>query len=583
MEHKQKLDIMKRRHEIFVGLSKKDVVLVSADPPGRTDAQTYIAVPIEDPDVLIIHRHEWQHVFWKSNIHARRNFVIAYVQRLNAMGIGLDGPLGEEAEEVVDLFCNALDDIRVNSLDRLIYPGSAADVDERWRRLIMSSRGSSFALRLIGLGAGLTAEETPGPTKFDHLLLEAIRRVQGRGFSAVLLTARWLLDAIVLEVLPQGSPELPEESRLPAPAAYRKLYHPNSGGIDKYKAKRNMGSLGISLKTAKVILDTREPPPLDEDPQRTLEASRTALEPLDHDAMMTHLDASEGEVRVVMSMLASAGEREPNTDRELLSDLGKVEFRNLGPADVEPLILPFEDQRLVAEMRRHFSQLHEARRRRHGDAGSLDAGRYVDYQMGQGDQDYFIDEKLGRGFKMLVLGDMSGSMGTRWHTLARAVKVAAEALDFPFSEIETWSFSGAHTGETVIFRYEDPHIGFMPATHHKEAWGLTPLHIAVPIAVRRLRQMKGGTKHLLIVTDGMPQNVTPIPTAQLMNAVAKAVQDAGAAGIVVSALIIGSHVSTEDAFKMFANKWKRVPDTQADLFYDMTALVRATFSMYLRS
>ena len=76
--HGEMLDLLRRRHEIYFGILNKDINLVAGAPPGVTDCETYIRVPFEDPEVALTHRHEWQHLFFKTNLRARALFVDRY-------------------------------------------------------------------------------------------------------------------------------------------------------------------------------------------------------------------------------------------------------------------------------------------------------------------------------------------------------------------------------------------------------------------------------------------------------------------------------------------------------------------------
>ena len=185
------LDILYRTHQIFCGIRGKDIVLLSNNPPGRTDTETFISVPIEDPEVQLIHSHEWQHIFFKSNLRARSAFAESYSESLKKRLPSLhQGAM----ENFIHLLVNGLDDIRVCSLWELIYPHSAFEVQERWKRIILGSGRyqQDIIMFLMGLGLGLDAQMDRSEwMRYKNVIKDAVEKVIRRGFPTCLLSARW--------------------------------------------------------------------------------------------------------------------------------------------------------------------------------------------------------------------------------------------------------------------------------------------------------------------------------------------------------------------------------------------------------
>ena len=203
----EELDLLRRTHQIWCGIKGVDIALISANPPGRTDCETFISIPLEDPEVRLIHSHEWQHILFKSNLRARQAFIDAYSEQLRSRVCCSESALDGGLEEFLHFFINALDDLRVSSLWELIYPKSAEDIQERWRRIIATTKRykKDIVLYTMGLGLGLRFpdEEHLDWRRYESVLLDATQKVLRRGFPSCLLAARVALDTIIDDVLRQ--------------------------------------------------------------------------------------------------------------------------------------------------------------------------------------------------------------------------------------------------------------------------------------------------------------------------------------------------------------------------------------------
>jgi VWA domain containing CoxE-like protein len=584
MNHKDKIYLTKKLHEIMCGLSGKDIALVASDPPGRTDTESYIALPIEDPDVDIIHRHEWSHILFGTNLHAREEFMERYLEQLKARGMQFDEL---QVEDLIDVVSNALDDVRVLSLQELVYPGSASRIRARWARMVASATSTNYVLRIIGLGIGMSEEMLPASVweRFDEETRRACLLVVRSGYVSVLLATRLLFDSILDYALMELEDQL-EEALMPAPVEpARRLSRTRrrrTGEFDAAKASSLLKRLAERPKTTAILKDTElSPNSTDHHPHATQRLVQAAMGNVEPEQLEQVLSEGRADVQTVAVNLRRR--TQVNPDNELAKDLGRVTIEDLPPSDVEEFRLSSEDQELVDHLHQVFVRLRDVRDRRRTDEGStLDPERYIDFMLGHGDQDFFVEDLTVRGFVLLLLVDMSGSMAKLWTTVSRAAKVAACSTHFPFSHREFWAFSGAQSGETVILRFQDPEKGYLPKRHVPAAWGLTPLHVAMQMAVRRLRQFDSRARHLLVVTDGNPQQIDQSPTV-LRDSVTRAVRLASQTNVAVSALVVGGEVPDEEVNKMFGRgRWKRIEEAQESLFYEMLQLVRTAFTHYLR-
>jgi hypothetical protein len=605
------LDLLRRTHQIWNGIRGSDIALLSTNPPGRTDCETFIAVPIEDPEARLILAHEWQHILFKSNLRARESFVNAYAvqlrERIRAPAQGL--------EDFLHFFINALDDVRVSSLWELIYPQSAEDIQNRWRRIIDTTKRYRKDLVLytmaLGLGMRFPPEENLEWDRYESLLLDTTQKVLRRGFPACLLAARVALDTILDDVLKQVAettgftpPPPVALQQLQPPGGQHlggtKINRPDGPVVDEKTAKAQADTLDkmasallhktkeeLQLKGSWTMMDTdRVPVSRDPDWEATNATVQAALGASSADQVNYVLEQSQSNIQQILKSL-EGHHLQLSPDEKLLKGYEtRVFFKDVRPSMVSDLPLRVQDLRLVQVMRQSFIKLMDKRSSVRTESGSdLDSSAYIDMLYGDGDPAIFKEEANSRGFSALILIDMSGSMRPRWETISRACKVLAKSMKFPFSSFEVWGFSSDHEGRTHILRFEDPERGYW-GPDLKEIWGLTPLHIAAEVGVRRLQLLPGSTQHLFILTDGYPthlgiQSGFMPTTSELMVDVMKRVREGRSRGVNVSGLVIGCAVLDESADFMFSGRWSRLDDSDEDLFHGVVGLVKHSFSHFL--
>lgn len=582
--HKEKLDLVRRTHDIYCGIKGKDIALITTDPPGKTDCETYVGLPMEDPDVQLIHKHEWQHIFFKTNLRAREAFVAKYVESLDSR---VGGRLNkEELEKFLHLLANALDDVRCCSLWELIYPHSADEIAGRWRRMLHGYHNKhdliSYAMA-VALGVPFQSHWEPYRAEIER----AVGMVRRTGYPAVLLATRFIVDGILQRTTLRPSPTK-QEHQLAPPPTRRAVVNQSEQMNAQARALNNMEA----KRTAFGFNDTPAPPvSLDPDPQATNKMVQTALTVSHDHQVRVLLERSSVEVDTILNSFRVQSTRLTPDDRLVQGITVDVRFRDLKKSDLEPTVLEAQDLRVVGALRSRFSRLMDRRETKTTDGGSvLNTAAYVDYLFGNGEPEFFDEEVSSRGFSGLMLIDMSGSMKSLWRTVCRASKVIAKATKFPFSQMEVWGFSSNQKGEVILFRFEDIEWGYYgPGVRPHEAWGLTPLHVAIPVAAKRLSLLPGSTRHLFVITDGNPmymgRNRQVSTHQQLIPEAAKQVRDAHSRNVNVGALLIGNEITDVNADNLFGGRrfWTRVRPSQEDLFREMVSLVDRAFTRFLRS
>lgn len=570
MTRQELVYVVKKVHSIFNGLTKKELALIAAGPPGRTDTQTYVSVSIEDPDADLVLKHEWSHVIFKTNLFALSAFAERMADEITAQY----GTRREDVVEAVYAITNALDDLRCNSLWALLYADNAERIAARWRRLASGHPATHLIVRIIGIGTGQVTVRTNNPPMFDVLALEAIALVRRRGYSSVLVACRRLLLHYLEGMVGQAAAIEPDVLAQPGQATTMVSPRPGArAAIDRINTGRT--------KAKFMDTDTRVRGN-DPDPESTERMVGTALlseaSPSEIEAT---LDAEGAAVRTVAAHLAEQ-RLVIDEDGHLLEGAQAVSFVDLHPAKVRRVELGDQDFAAIETLRAMFSRALSNRRSRATDAGAeLDPERYIDMLLGSGDSDIFKDDTASKGFYAMVLLDMSGSMAERWPVVSRACQVLADALTFPFVRLDVWAFSSGGDGQTEIYRFTDPWAGVAPIAGHLRMWGMTPIHSVLPVVFKHGEKQRGH-RHVFLLSDGTPTALSARPS-ELHGAVAKAREAGQRRGVQMSTLLVGNITPPWLADVLYGqHRWSRAEDNQFSLFDELVDLIGRTFLTHLR-
>ena len=184
--------------ETFSGITKRKLWIVNGRA-AMTDGHK-ITVPLDAPEAYLLTEHELAHILFKSDTHAKDRFVSAYSAKVTEVakerGVRIDP---ERLAEAVDMLISVLEDHRVNTLWGVLYPGSFVRIHDL--RQVLYLKYLDHASLNLGvyfgcLESGL-AISTPRFDKFQPYMLEAIQKVELRGFAATLSMAKWLLMKII--------------------------------------------------------------------------------------------------------------------------------------------------------------------------------------------------------------------------------------------------------------------------------------------------------------------------------------------------------------------------------------------------
>lgn len=624
--------------DTFNGIVKRRIWLKNGKT-AKTDGNE-IVVPFSDPDFYLLVERQIAHILFRSDAKARQRFVQAFLVKTsqamqsNRLSETTLGTVQTVMERVIDV----LESRRIESLWGMIYPGSHQRSRDRLQmettRLLPRAHDTFFDL-LVCLDAGL--DVPPGSLdRFRPYFVEALQKVERRGFTATLVLARWLIVQLVNELLR-------EDRSLSSPSAdgYRTVpdKKPSASGKSDPKSQANAQADPKPTPTQKpepaqkkeadpVQAGTRERVMAFQslahqfgtmDPKmearyndyslstRTNEdffsvsksAAKTALDLDMRDAAKVEqvLIDSEKHMADFLDSIQKQLVRSVDHDDWLKKDtFCKLVFMDVRPDDLEferiTKVPNPEDAATVQRLRSVFFRVMGRRRLQLDEAGTeVDTAALIERRITGQALPCFKSPVSGRGFRALILVDRSHSMRKgRIQQAERAAGIIADALDFPFVDLRVWGFQSLDDGEVTITRF-DPRLSEFH-TEKTPIDGFTPLHIALRVAIRDL-SAGSEAKQLIVLTDGAPLyaglNHRVIAEKQLRLFVREEVHTARRRGINVTALLIGDtragklrfDVSQKDLAFMFGSEryWKCVDEHKFGA--DLIKAVSNSFVSYL--
>jgi len=301
------------------------------------------------------------------------------------------------------------------------------------------------------------------------------------------------------------------------------------------------------------------------------------------------LEASAAQMLRQVDKARHACKNTPNHDDSIRRDAyAKVLFTNVEPSiHRDPhLKLDDRDEDTVKRLKAMFHRVMGRRVNTLEDMGmEIDIPAYLEYRMTGMPTPCFRVDRMGRGFRTIVLIDRSSSMqGPRTAQAERACRVISKALDFPFVTRKVWGFQSWKNGEVNITRFVAGQEIF--ESDAASVGGTTPLHTAIRVA---LRDLEDGTdrKHLFVISDGFPvyarKDGYHFGTKTLMGFVRNNIMTARTKGIGVTGVMIGRDMHAKSMGFMFgpSKYWKIVSDQTFGI--DLVQLVTTAFVEYLRA
>jgi hypothetical protein len=294
---------------------------------------------------------------------------------------------------------------------------------------------------------------------------------------------------------------------------------------------------------------------------RKLVADAYATDVSNKDALDAFLDKSEEDMVKVMDTIQEALEQvaAPSERDWSTRNVGdRVVFRDIDVATHKVQALNPDDLRTVARMKDIFRRVKNRNAKALTDDGvEIDVQALIAQRVSGQVGPVFRTDISGRGFKVLILTDRSSSMnGHPSVAVERAARILRGALKIQNVEMHSWGFHGSNN--SVCISRIAPNID-VADSHEMPAIGTTPMATAIRIA---LNWLSAGyeKKHLILLTDGEPNNDDILDGKSAYDAVHRELTRASKLKVETTTLVIGDGIDTAACHKMFGNKrrWRRV-------------------------
>jgi hypothetical protein len=586
----------------FAGLTRRRLWLKDGNSP-RTDGHEIIA-PFEHKYFYQIVEHELSHVLFQSNGLAKKLFIESYLAVIDdalkkANTIGLGGVQSQMAE-FLNAVVGVLEDIRCESLWALLYPGSyellqACHREEmqKWKDRAHMSLGVYFTVVAAGI------EPPPGRySRFLPYLLEAMGKVKRRSFGATLAVSKWLVQHLVSEALremrglpppPKGLPQDP--SGTPSADHVVSVEPVVADVTERFEGMKRLVAESDTPSALFMRANDTELPkyPRKEEAQHAKDLANFVARLNTNDAkqLEDYLTGSEAAMNDIVAEAREALGQQMEVDDWITKNaFGKVNLKDV-PAAGNSALAP-EDRDTVQKLRAVFFRVMGRRKYELHEQGSIiDVPAYIEARLTRQPVPCFQAEEKGRGFKVILLIDRSGSMaGAKTKQAERACRILAKALDFPFVEFHIWGFQSIHGSELDITRFDTKQKDFTFVSKNAIVSGNTPLHLALRVC-NRFMEAGAEAKQIICLTDGFPTHVSKkgnaYGTKTLSGFVREEVRHARRLGMNVTGVLVGRDVGDDMLSFMFGptTNWRRMPEKS---FGDeLVRLVSTSFVKYLRN
>jgi len=594
---------------------------------------TNIFLPKMHPNRLVAIKHELSHIYFESDIPLRLQFVKGLIAKLEKQSKErLASLTREKLIEDLCFFINILDDVRVNSLWGLLYPGDGLKM-EQW---YFEKVGPEMAKRaeedypggdidhLFTYAILLCIHQDAKSTKWERFradIEEARDRVYYKSFEAMLVIVRDLVEKIAKEIAEKDDQEQQSQDQPQDQDGtdQDEADDEPAGGDDSGDEEddQNLAQALAEMENAKrpgddfdydnAGFDHKSQPKQTKDPKKFEQQIQTVQRILDLDLsdveeVEQELDDSEAaqlsKVQDLQQKMAQIIQKQMDDDDYDIRRKVKAELRfaDVKRADIIPIDMSLEEREAAQNWRRHFQKVMGAMRRRVSPTGyELVTPLYISQKINNQPLVCYRRPMTGRGFRLRVLVDLSGSMwGTKWDQVQRLYRVLEYALDFPFVDLDVMGFYSGEKGVVNIVRYQKGVKGLTSAK--SKPGGITPLSHAIQVAGQDLI----GKKHdcfLFVLSDGNPvyrlKNSSDkgrrafVSKNMLVNWTTGAVRDLRKHRVQTYCFMIGhAHgydiPDKEELDRMFGRPfWQKVEEES--LFRDSFGFIRDQFLRYLRS
>jgi hypothetical protein len=574
-------------------LGKPLTLRVGNEGQGIISARTYgniIEVPSMHPNRRVATKHELAHHYGKSDTVLRHAFCEVLVGRVEyESGKTIPAVLRERLVQDLSFLNNIFDDIRVNSLWGLLYPGDGRSMDEWYYGHVgpqMKKRAQDrfgddiphlvtfLILAVLGQDVGSTRWG-----KYGGAAKDARDRCKLTTFAGSLVVMRNLLLGILRDMVDalkeQSSPDTPEPSEGDAlvqiatsspTGSFSKSFASDDGGFDRPE----------HIKPSEVAAKKLEA-------TAALNADDDFLADQEIQALV---DAED--IRTVISRRLSAAARNAYTSSDdwlTKTVKANVVIHRPERGQLRSVTLSPQDELVVKKWRGMFQRvLSSTAMSLEEDGDELNVEAYLQHKLTGEDAPYYEHVVASRGYKLNLLVDMSGSMRKTFPEVERLAAVLQRSLKFPFSRVRVWGFQSTAKGTVNMVRYPEGALGLTGAGAH--VGGVTPLSQAIQIAGREMMTDEG-ENHVFVLSDGMPvyqmkDRAWMASTKMLMGWVRDAVSELKHRNVRTHCFMMGPWVPENDDMDfMFGHRqWKKIPDDR--MFDESFDFIMRQFMQYLR-
>lgn len=349
------------------------------------------------------------------------------------------------------------------------------------------------------------------------------------------------------------------------------------------------------VQEAKTLLDSMEALPAASVTEReTRDAKRMADEAVQaqikrDDVMDAEIAKSRQEMADIIDAAQRMMRQQVVQTAEQTARMGlQIDVKKETPTALRPYRLSESDLAQAQRLRRVFERVLSRRRTVLEDEGDVvDVEAVIRRKVSLHDHDapVFGRELRGRGFELVLLVDLSGSMnGPRIQQTTRALATLTKALDFPFATFHVRGFAAPHDGALRVVHVPKGQYDLAPLVS-----GGTPLLPALMYAVNDLSTRPDVVRHLLVLTDGEPTvtraSRTERPKQSETVRIGEEIARARRMRIHVGGLAVETAPNTSTEWtRMFGREgvdWGRI--TSQNMHAELVATVERMFAAYLRS
>jgi hypothetical protein len=577
--------------EIAKGVLNRPLFLkMGGQRDGITGAYTQgygIYIPKMHPQRRISTKHELAHHYYDSDASLRLSFVTAVLVDIEKASGKLFGS-GVRDALIGDMcfFVNVLDDIRVNSLWGLLYPGDGDDMHawyfcEVGPQMKASAEekyeGDISALFPYAILLCLKQDvESTRWGRFKDDIIQCAENVRYKTFPASLLLMRRLVLRVA-EELSKDQQDEPDKSAWGGDPVAPSLVGALSGAM---KAP----SPPSSFVNDNGGFDFKRPA----DPQPLTSSRTRALMEVDVkdddavDDVLVHLEGKAlDKVADLLDKIQKTVVVGDWIKKTIKCNVKVVPVRR---GSVLPCALDVEDVRAAEKWRSIFVKVMGSTRTRMEDMGPhLATDLYLQASLQRQPIPCYRREAKARGFRVTLLVDLSGSMSRNLPSVERLVRMLQIAMNFPFVHIKVMGFNCVKAGELTIYDYQEGCKGLVSSV--SSAKGLTPLSHAIQFAGRSMAHHRKDEKHLFLLGDGLPyyllEGGKKIDTRSLMNWTGDAVNELDRIKVRTWAFMIGAISSDAQMDMMFGTRhWRNISPN--DIAADSFNFIRTQFVRYLK-